>query len=498
MYTALNISSRNIKVLSLKGRRVNSWASVDLAPGLVRDGLILQPQAVGEAIDSLFKTSGISRANVIVGVAGLPFTYRFINLPRLKPSLMEEAILRTAKKEISLPLNELYVSWQAVPSKGEEQRYFVLGVPRNPVDTLLQTLKIANVEPYLVELPPLALARAANRSDAIIVNMEPDYFDIVLVTNGLPAVIYTISSMSEGATLEDNIRRLAEELIKIIAFNQSSNPDIHISSSTPLLLTGESAADPMTSKLLQSEVEYPLEPLVPPVEFPDNLPIASYTTSIGLALKKTAIKTSVGGEDSTFSDININILADKYVKPKTKPTAMRNLLLAAFLIVAVGVIFPLYQVRDQVITDNKALEADLNNINREIELAKLVNEETLSTEATIDEITATTKALEAANENVLGARGYFNTGLQRIVRIMAAKTYFTSIEIKKEAITIRGEADDVFAVIKYATALEAEGVFTEVRITQLDDAMVNVLTAGENDSASSPVNVITFEILCKN
>ena len=156
---------------------------------------------------------------------------------------MEEAILRTAKKEISLPLDELYVSWQSIPSKGEEQRYFVLGVPRNPVDTLMQTLKIANVEPYLMELRPLALARAANRSDAIVVNMEPDCFDIVLIINGLPAVIHTITPRSEGATLEDNIRRLADELTKIVAFNQSSNPDIQLSPSTPLLLTGESVAE---------------------------------------------------------------------------------------------------------------------------------------------------------------------------------------------------------------------------------------------------------------
>jgi Tfp pilus assembly PilM family ATPase len=497
MYTALNISSHNIKVLSLKGKRVYTWASADLTPGLVRDGQILKPEALGKAIDSLFKSNDIPRTNVIVGIAGLPFTHRFISLPRLKSSLAKEAILRTAKKEISLPLDELYVSWQSVNGKGEEQKYFVLGVPRHPVDTVLQTLKIANVEPYLIELQPLALARAANRGEAIIVNMEPDCFDIVLVTNGLPTVIHTVNPRSEGATLEDNIHRLAQELTKIVAYNQSNNPDLHISSSTPLLLTGELAADAIASKLLQSEIEYPLEPLVPPVELPDNLPIAPYTTSIGLALKRTAIKPSLRGEDSYFTDINIDILADKYLKPKTKLISIKNLLLTIFLVVVVGIIFPLYQMRANVITDNKVLETNLSTVMRQLDLATRINDETVSTENQIDEINATTNALEAANENILGTRGDFNTGLQRIISLMPSKTYFTSIEILKDGITIQGEADDVFTVINYATALEAEGIFTEVHITQLDENIVTVPVTGETEPTPSQVTLITFEIVCK-
>jgi Tfp pilus assembly protein PilN len=496
MYTALNISSRNIKVLSLKGRRVITWADLDLAAGLVRDGLILQPRAVGEAINSLFKSTGIPRTNVIVSVAGLPFTHRIIKLPRINAALTEESILRTAKKEISLPIDELYLSWQAIPGKGEEQEYFILGVPRNAVDTLLETLKIANVEPYLVELRPLALARAANRSNAIIVNMEPDCFDIVLTSNGLPTVIHTISPRSEGATLEDYVHRLADELTKIVAFNQSNNPDIQLNPSTPLLLTGELAADTRTSALLQSEIEYPIEPLIPPVGFPNNLPIASYTANIGLALKKTIIKPSGRGEVSHFYDININILTGKYRKPKAKPVAMKNLMLVIFLMVAIGSLFPLYLARGQISTENNALETDLGKVNRELNLAILVNEETRQTEATISDTTAAIKALEAADKNILDVRGDFNTALQRVTGTMPSKTYFTSIKILKDAITIDGEADNVFTVTQYAAALEAQGVFTEVRIIKLDEAAISKPVTGENETTSPEVNVITFEIAC--
>ncbi|HJX14015.1 MAG TPA: hypothetical protein VJ377_10890, partial [Dehalococcoidales bacterium] len=144
MYTALDISSRSIKALSLKGRQVKRWGSLALADETVRDGLILDPKALGEAIDGLFRSDRISRERVIASVAGLSYTYRFLNLPRLKPALMEEAILRAARKEFSLPLGELYLTWQALPGGVDEQAFFVLGVPKNLVDAVFQTLAAAD------------------------------------------------------------------------------------------------------------------------------------------------------------------------------------------------------------------------------------------------------------------------------------------------------------------------------------------------------------------
>jgi hypothetical protein len=496
MYTALNISNRDIKIVSLNGRKVTAWASKDLAAGLVRDGTILQSQAVGEAIDELFTSSGIKRTNVIVSIAGLPFTNRLINLPKIKSSLVEEAVWRAAKKEISLPLDELYLSWQAVPSKGDEQRYFILGVPRNSVDILKQTLDTANIETYSIELRPLALARAANRSDAILINMEPDCYDIVLVTNGLPVVVHTITPRSEGTTLEDNVRRLADELTKIVAFNQSDNPDIQLSASTPLLITGESTAKASASKLLQSEIEYTIEPLLPPVEYPDDLPIAAYTESIGLALKNIAVKPSRRGEGEAFYDINLDILADRYLQPKAKPIAYKKILLYGIIVLAVAIILPLYLARNQIAADISTLNDNYTRVSRLLHLANVAYDGAQLTEASINETMTMITTLKDVNESILSPRGIFNTELQKITGVLPANTYFTSIEMNNDSVVIKGEADNVFTVTSYASALEAEGIYSEVRIVQLNDMLVDLPPTGENITTIQTVSIVFFEIIC--
>ena len=183
MYVTLNIGTSTIKLLSVQRGKVDKWGKVPLSPGLVRNGLILQPEAVGEAISDLFKSTNVPRQPVIASLTGISFTYRIISLPRMKPALLREAIPRAARKEMPLPLEELYLSWQAIGSAQDNLDFLILGVPQHPIDTMVQTLALAGVKPLLVDLSPLALARAANRAGAIIVDLEPD----ILTSSWLPA-----------------------------------------------------------------------------------------------------------------------------------------------------------------------------------------------------------------------------------------------------------------------------------------------------------------------
>ena len=261
-----------------------------------------------------------------------------------------------------------------------------------------------------------------------------------------------------------------------------------------MLLAGELAADAATNQMLQSEVEYPIEPLIPPVQFPDTLPLYSYTTSIGLATKRTIIKSVDHGGASRFFDIDVNILEGKYRKPKAKPIPIKYWLITSLFIVAIACLYPLYQAKSQIATENSVLDTVVSNIFREINLATLVNEEALNSQGLIDETLAAVNALETANDNIFSVRGVFNTRLQQVTLGIPQNTSFTSIEIKKDVIVIRGETDSVFTVIEYATALEAEGIFKQVRVTDLDEATITIPGVEEDGSDSFDVYVITFEI----
>ena len=469
MYVTLSISATSIRLLSVEGKHVQKWGDAPLAAGLVSDGLILQPKAVGETIDALFKSTKVPKERAITSLTGLSFTHRILSLPRMKPALLGEAILRGAKKEIPLPLEELYLSWQAIGSKDDEIDYFVLGVPRNLIDTMVQTLEEAGIEPYIMDLKPLALARAANRGDALIVDLEPDCFDIVLVANGILTIIHTITPKGEGASLEDNIRRLTNELSKTVRFYNSSHPENLLSLSTPLLLTGELSSDAAITKLIQAEIEYPVEPLVPPLEFPADLPVALYATNMGLALKKVSQEKVAKGEAARFHDIDLNILPGKK-EARAFSVSIKNILVSLVLITVIGLMSPLYLVKSEADAETVRLQAALSSVSQELRQARLTIDEAKQTEDSINEVAASVETMKQEHQAILSKGGNFAGTLTLVTDALPSGAYFTSIELGTNQITVKGEADSSFTVVSYATALEAQGGFSEVRISEIGES----------------------------
>ena len=461
MYVTLNISATSIKLLSIERGKIDKWEKAPLAPGLVRDGLILQPKAVGSAIDALFNQTKVPRENVITSLTGLTFTHRILSLPPMKPALLEEAIQRAARKEMPLPPEELYLTWQVIGKGQDELNFLVLGVPRNLIDTAVETLAIAGVKPYLMDLKPLALARAANRAEAIIVDLEPDSFDIVLVANGFPAIMHTVASRGEGASLEDNIQRLTDELSKTVKFYKSSHPESPLSPTTPLLLTGELSSDAAASQLIQAEIEYPVEPLIPPLKLPPDLPIALYASNIGLALK-----TTPKSEATRSRDVNLNILSGKY-QARAQPAPLRKILAALAFIIAIGLLFPLYQVKSQADARTMHLQTRLGTVSHQLQEIRLAIDKAKQIEATIGEIVANADTIQEEHQYILSKRGDFTSNLNSVANALPPGAHFTHIETATRQITVGGEADNAFTVISYVMALEAVGEFSEVRIAEI-------------------------------
>ncbi|MCJ7604546.1 MAG: hypothetical protein MUO19_00740 [Dehalococcoidales bacterium] len=458
-----------MKALCLKGRRVRKWQSAPLEEGLVRDGLILQPARVGAVIDTLLKDMGVPRNRVIAGIAGLSFTYRFLSLPRMKPAALGEAILRAVKKEISIPPEELNLSWQAVSGTREEQTFFVLGVPKNLMVPAEETLKAARIEPYLMDLRPLALARAANRGEAIAVNPEPDSVDIVFIAGGVPTVIHTIRARGEGATLDDNVRRVSDEIAKMAAFYQGDRPGAGLSESTPLLLTGELAAQAAVPALFQAEVGYPVELLSPPVDASADFPAVAYGVNVGLALKHARVRPAAPEGDARFQDINLNILNDQKprlrVKQASRPVTFLYVLMAVLALLA----YPLFLVTGDIRAENVALQEQVRNLPRELSLATLEAEEDAQKEQELQELLVQAASYEEASRQVLDSRGVTTRLLDLVNGALPASVLFNSYDIGERSFIIRGEAGNEFLVVDYATALESLDLFRDVRINQLNE-----------------------------
>ena len=388
-------------------------------------------------------------------------------MPRMKPGLVAEAITRGARREIPMALEELYLSWQVVGGEGEQLDYFVLGVARKPVDALEQTLAQAGIKPYKLDLKPLALARAANREAALIVSLEPDYFDIVIINRGIPAIMHTITPRGPDASIADNVQRLADEISRTVEFYNGSHPGEPIDRTMPLLLTGVLAGEPSVIELTSNITGYTVSPLVPALELPDDLPLARYTTNLGLALKKASAKAP-----ARYQDMDLNIFAAKQrteAQAASRPWSLKPVLLTAGLVVVLIALGAVFLLRGQVVAENNRLLGDLGGISGELREIRLEIDKAARLEAEIGAALAEMDAVSAARR-LIGERAGVSVSVLKIVTdARPAGSTFTGLDMRAGRIIVSGEAGDALSVVGYAETLAARG-YREVRIIEITES----------------------------
>ena len=87
----LDIEDTSIKLMVVKGKQVETAASLPLEPGLVHDGVIINPATVSQRITELMAAHGISEKKVVVSISGIHSIYRVVNVPKLPKNLLDEA-----------------------------------------------------------------------------------------------------------------------------------------------------------------------------------------------------------------------------------------------------------------------------------------------------------------------------------------------------------------------------------------------------------------------
>ena len=145
--TTLFIRDDAINLLIMDGKRVDKWASSPLEPGLVSQGLIVDEAQVAEKLKELFKLQKAPMGKVIAGLSGHNSVYRIITIPELPEAVLPEAVKREAGRVIPVPLDEVYLAYQSLPTLMGETRIFLTAYPRNIADALYRTLQQAGIQP---------------------------------------------------------------------------------------------------------------------------------------------------------------------------------------------------------------------------------------------------------------------------------------------------------------------------------------------------------------
>jgi type IV pilus assembly protein PilM len=464
-----------------------------LEPGLVAQGVIREETQVADKIKELLRPENVSAGKVIAGMSGMNSLYRLITLPEMPDAILAEAVRREAKRVLPVSLDEVYLSYQPVPSGKGERRLFLATYPRNMADALLRTMRKAGLDPYLMDLAPLALARIPDESRAIIINSRAEHADIIVIEERLPQLIRVLSLPSEAKSLSERLSAISEELTRTVMFYNSSHLEKPLSSSVPLFVVGELAEAPDSWPSLVGRFGFPVSLLPLPIEYPEGFPANDLMVNIGLALKELTQERGGGN----FSIVNLNTLPEVY---RPRRTEISRILVPVGIIIGVGILVFMGYLAQRASTETGRLESQvvaseqpLAQPNRDIaaikEQIKQTEPQIKPIETQIGQVTATTAVFTSTRDGLTTSRHKVDADLDKIVRLLPSNVDLLTVNHTAEGITITGLAPDEDYIFEYTRALRGSGRISSLIITSI--------TLEEKEEEGVAVVQYNFELLLK-
>jgi len=464
--TSIYIDDTAVSVLSLSGRKARKWATMPLDPGLVRDGVILHEPEVAAVLRKLWHDNGFTGTRVIAGISGINCLYRTITLPPLPKGLLSEAVRREAGRALGVSVEQLYISWQETATPREEKTIFLAAAPKDSVDALMSTLRRAGLNPYMMDLHPLALARAASQPDAIVVDLQSTSVDIAIKVARVSEVIRTVP-LSRTGTIEDKTAIVRREIERAVAFYNSVHLESPLADEVQVLVSGQLSERQDLWGSIVGKRPRTVDSLVPPLENTGDFAFWDYVTPVGLAFKET---TEHGG--SAYSAINVNALPEVY-KPKPRPLS-DILYLPALVCGAALVVFAGY-IALGAHAHTAALREEWSVTN---EMAVSIGAEGAGKLRALEDRLATLEAEVSASEgraNALDTRGRLTAGRRDDVNLdvghindTPAGLNLSHIKYEGDTIIITGWGDGEKPVFTYANQLRSGGRFGKVAIASMN------------------------------
>ena len=139
-----------------------------LPAGLVHDGVVINPEALGHELRALFSEHKLGK-RVRVGLATPRTILRVIDLPPLDEADVRVALPMHARDRIPMPLESAVLDHQTVglvdTPEGPRLRVIVVATERTGVDALLTSLRHAGLRPEGIDLSVFAAMRAVALPD---------------------------------------------------------------------------------------------------------------------------------------------------------------------------------------------------------------------------------------------------------------------------------------------------------------------------------------------
>ncbi len=191
------------------------FGQVALPVGAVRDGEVIDPQAVAEAIKHLWSTARFSSKKVVLGVANHKVIVRQVDLPWMPLDELRKTLAFQVQDFIPIPVEQAILDFHPVETVSSDNgtqahRVLLVAAARDMVLSALDAVKRAGLTVTQVDLTPFAVLRSLGRIDQTgamanggaeaLVDIGAKVTNIVVHQNGVPRFVRILLMGGDNVT----------------------------------------------------------------------------------------------------------------------------------------------------------------------------------------------------------------------------------------------------------------------------------------------------------
>ena len=251
----IDLSDLSVKVVQLKkdghNAEVRSFSFMNIPPGYIEDGKIIDKDKVAGIIKEAVKQAGPKKIKTKKVICSLPESKAFLRIvstPKMEDQEINEAIKWEMEANIPLPMDQVYFDWQLLDTESKnKQNILTVAVAKEIVDDEMEVLKKAGLDVYGLEVESIASARSLineketqKDSTSLIVDLGSKRTSFIMVVGGVPfftsSIPFSSVSVNDAIAKSLNLTPKEAEEIKINYGIESFNSDNPIFNATKFLL----------------------------------------------------------------------------------------------------------------------------------------------------------------------------------------------------------------------------------------------------------------------
>lgn len=220
-----------------QGPRLENFAVVPMAPGMVDEGLIARPAAVADLLQAVYDELGISQSHVGTAIGGPAILMRHLFLPQVSPEEMRDLMRYEAPQHLPIPEESLVYDFTPIPgatgAPENQSALFLAGTNKRLVESYLSVFSQSRLRPQAIELDAFAELRMLEYAGLVPDHAPPPFalidlgeagtrvsvfqFGVPVLTRTIPAGLRTLRTAladtigSDAALAEEALRESGVE-----------------------------------------------------------------------------------------------------------------------------------------------------------------------------------------------------------------------------------------------------------------------------------------------